>query len=732
MRGGGGGDAGTSTRGGGSGGAPARPRRFPEAAQPEIMRAAEKDDGYAAHVTEACRDAFRHLFGTRVAVAYQNEIKLLGQSLYYLLTTGSGQQTLGEEYCDISQVATSHGLPPTPARRILFILYQTTVPYLAERISSRIVARGIALDDSQLDDHSESDSSSIGTAAQPSPIRNSPSRSLSFSHLSRLRGRVHTLWEWVLRKWPSMLPFAQDFIQLTIRTNLMFFYFEGLYYHLPKRAAGIRYVFIGKPLNQRPRYQILGIFLLIQLCILGAERLRRSNLSTIASSINQISSGGYRSSRGGRGVPVLNEDGNIISDIRHGKTADLATSSEASSGKSKCTLCLSTRQNPTATTCGHVFCWSCIMEWCNEKPECPLCRTPITHSTAFPLTSSFSSSPLRRLALKPSSSRAAAAPAAMSSAIAAPHIVLIKVRPEAAASGAAAAMVSSLQALSSVVPGLSYIHVGPVLRLRSPAAEALGPTHVLHSRYATKPDLAVYAAHPAHVAAVQGHVLPNALDTTAVDWVNAALAPSPVTPGSAVRLTLAKVKEGVEVPQLVEKVAAATAAAGEAKGARVSFGENFSPARAKGYQFGMVAVFDSVEELDAVEGDGKVQEAKAAVRPLLDEVLVLDFVVGPAAEQSFKKLEFFSFVKVERQSSYLVGMGYSEMAFGLYYHLPKRAAGIRYVFIGKPMIQRPSYVFSVLKGFEEVIYQQLLVRLIKSHLEAIFHRERWHFLFLNL
>jgi hypothetical protein len=37
--------------------------------------------------------------------------------------------------CDWTvQVATSHGLPPTPARRMLFILYQTTVPYLAERI----------------------------------------------------------------------------------------------------------------------------------------------------------------------------------------------------------------------------------------------------------------------------------------------------------------------------------------------------------------------------------------------------------------------------------------------------------------------------------------------------------------------------------------------------------------------------------------------------------------------
>ncbi|KAL6855876.1 hypothetical protein ACP4OV_018678 [Aristida adscensionis] len=241
---------------------------------------------------------------------------------------------------------------------------------------------------------------------------------------------------------------------------------------------------------------------------------------------------------------------------------------------------------------------------------------------------------LRRLSPSSAPLRAAAAAMSSSAAAAAPieHIVLIKVRPESAASGAAAAMVSSLQALPAQVPGLAYLHAGPVLRLRSPAAEALAPTHLLHSRYAAKEDLTAYAVHPAHVAAVQGHVLPNALDTTAVDWVNAAPLPSPVRPGAAVRLTLAKAREGVEVARVVEKVAEATRAAGEARGARVSFGENFSPARAKGYQFGMVAVFDSVEELDAVEGDGKVEEAKAAVRPLLDEVLVLDFVAGPAGE----------------------------------------------------------------------------------------------------
>ena len=28
-----------------------------------------------------------------------------------------------------------------------------------------------------------------------------------------------------------------------------------------------------------------------------------------------------------------------------------------------------------------LLCRNCIMEWCNEKPECPLCRTPLTHSS---------------------------------------------------------------------------------------------------------------------------------------------------------------------------------------------------------------------------------------------------------------------------------------------------------------------------------------------------------------
>nr|GEU43994.1 peroxisome biogenesis factor 10 [Tanacetum cinerariifolium] len=44
-------------------------------------------------------------------------------------------ETLGEEYCDITQVSGSYGLPPTPASRALFIVYQSAVPYIAERVS---------------------------------------------------------------------------------------------------------------------------------------------------------------------------------------------------------------------------------------------------------------------------------------------------------------------------------------------------------------------------------------------------------------------------------------------------------------------------------------------------------------------------------------------------------------------------------------------------------------------
>ncbi|XP_057849089.1 peroxisome biogenesis factor 10 isoform X2 [Cryptomeria japonica] len=361
-------------------------KQFSPAAQAEMMRAAEKDDHYASYVYNACHDAFRHLFGTRLAVAYQNEIKLAGQMLYYLLTTGSGLQTLGEEYCDLCQVTSSSGVPPTPARRILFIFFQSALPYLAERLSARVATHGVLLANRDPDEsHARFGVGSGGATDSVSDhasdlLSSSADRESAAIRCSRWKERVKKMWITAVQKWPLILPSVREASQLVIRTNLMLFYFEGLYYHIAKRAAGIRYVFIGRPLPQKHRYQILGIFLFIQLCIIAGDWLRQSSLSSLTNAMRSHSMGNELT-RAGKGPPVLSEDGNFISDTLTETAASSSFSKSFETGVlSKCPLCLSPRQNPTATPCGHVFCWNCVTEWCNEKPECPLCRSSVSHS----------------------------------------------------------------------------------------------------------------------------------------------------------------------------------------------------------------------------------------------------------------------------------------------------------------------------------------------------------------
>lgn len=50
-------------------------------------------------------------------------------------------------------------------------------------------------------------------------------------------------------------------------------------------------------------------------------------------------------------------------------------------GGPTCVFCYDTRRNTTATECGHLFCWDCIVSCCDRRRECPLCRQPIRRQT---------------------------------------------------------------------------------------------------------------------------------------------------------------------------------------------------------------------------------------------------------------------------------------------------------------------------------------------------------------
>lgn len=209
------------------------------------------------------------------------------------------------------------------------------------------------------------------------------------------------------------------------------------------------------------------------------------------------------------------------------------------------------------------------------------------------------------------------------------HIVLFNVKPDVDPSKPLA-MVNNLGGLTSLDTVL-HLTAGPLLRCRS---SSLHFTHMLHSRYASKADLDNYSAHPAHVAVVNDYVKPIVEDVMAVDWVSFASSVA-VPPGSAMRVTFLKLKENLGQKEK-DEVLGVIGGIKEMFPAieQLSFGENFSPARAKGFSIASIAVFKGTNELEGLDMESEAtNQQKDLVRDKLDGVVVLDYVVpsSPAA-----------------------------------------------------------------------------------------------------
>ncbi|KAG8636078.1 hypothetical protein MANES_16G097000v8 [Manihot esculenta] len=178
------------------------------------------------------------------------------------------------------------------------------------------------------------------------------------------------------------------------------------------------------------------------------------------------------------------------------------------------------------------------------------------------------------------------------------HIVLFKVKDNTDPTKVNT-MLNSLNSLVSL-DAVLHIAAGPLYRVKS---SPISFTHMLHSRYSSKDNLNAYSAHPSHVTAVKESVLPICEDIMAVDWIADDLqGPVVPAPGSAIRLTFLKLKENLREDVKNEILAVIKGIKGNfGEINQITCGENFSPARAKGYSIASLAVFPTVSEMEAVD-----------------------------------------------------------------------------------------------------------------------------------
>lgn len=358
---------------------------YPFAAAPDIIRAYQKDTYFQGVLLEQFSSILRNLFGSRIAQTHNAEARTFTELIYFGLTTLVGNRTLGEEYCNIIQITSSSRRLPSIDRRAAYIVSSVLLPYSLAKVLPAFRAR-------------------VRLKLEAN-LRRKTARSSLHSALS-IRDRVQA---YILENLSTITSLSPIYAM-----TLSLFYFTGSYYHLSKRLFGLRYIFTKRlaPSDQRGTYEVLGVLLVLQMAVQGWLHLQNTLIDTVPPlGMNQsIPNVGASAMIDDIDVPIINST--IEDPLSSGRLLaqnfetrfELTTNTPLLKDKPrydlqdpemmgwiqghqqrKCTLCLEQMKDPSVTTCGHIFCWTCIGSWLREKPECPLCRQGILGQHILPL-----------------------------------------------------------------------------------------------------------------------------------------------------------------------------------------------------------------------------------------------------------------------------------------------------------------------------------------------------------
>ena len=355
---------------------------YPFAAAPDIIRSNQKDTYFQGVLHEHLSSILRRLYGARFIHTYNSEAHTLTELLYLGLTTLIGNRTLGEEYCDIIQISDRSLQLPALSSRAGYILSAVLLPYTLTKILPTLRSRMRLKLESNL-----------------RRISNHPDSSFS----QRLQSYLLTNL--------SAITSSSPVYALT----LSIFYFTGSYYHLSKRLFGLRYIFTKRlpPSDQRVGYEVLGVLLVLQMAVQAWLHVHSTLRSAAPTAMDAGGVGVASAMIEGVEVGLGSQAHAANSDVLSSASQPLEISKSRIEAMThtpvlddkprydlkdpdlmgwingrqqrKCTLCLEEMKDPSVTTCGHVFCWTCIGDWVKEKPECPLCRQDVLVQHILPL-----------------------------------------------------------------------------------------------------------------------------------------------------------------------------------------------------------------------------------------------------------------------------------------------------------------------------------------------------------